>query len=135
MSEIKTQGPDHAKASKFILGSGLYDFLRKFVNFVLPALAVLYASLAGFWGFPKVVEVVGTIGALVIFLNVVLMISKKNYNADPDLGTDGDLSIMPGDEDGVVLKLKLDETDLTSLAGLVDKGSVTLRVSGPTPSQ
>lgn len=68
--------------TKVTLSNKRYDNIKFFVTIVLPALGVLYASLALFWGFPKVEEVVGSITAIALFLGVVLKISSNNYE-DP----------------------------------------------------
>ena len=70
-----------------LLGDKTYDRAKFLVQIILPALAVLYASLSEFWGFPKVQEVVGTIGALALFLGLVLRISSNNFEPPPVMGT------------------------------------------------
>ena len=57
-----------------------YDILKWFARIVLPALATLYAALAGIWGFPYGEEIVGTISAVDVFLGALLQISTNNYN-------------------------------------------------------
>ena len=57
-----------------------YDILKWFAQIVLPALAALYAALAGIWGFPYGEEIVGTISAVDVFLGALLQISTNNYN-------------------------------------------------------
>lgn len=57
-----------------------YDILKWFAQIVLPALATLYAALAGIWGFPYGEEIVGTISAVDVFLGALLQISTNNYN-------------------------------------------------------
>lgn len=64
------------------LSDGTYDKAKFVVQIVMPALGVLYASLALFWGFPKVEEVVGSITAIALFLGVVLRISSNNYTGE-----------------------------------------------------
>lgn len=57
----------------------LYDVLAWIGKIVLPALAVLYATLADTWGLPCSNEVSTTIMALDVFLNALLGISTANY--------------------------------------------------------
>ena len=57
-----------------------YDILKWIAQIVLPALAALYAALAGIWGFPYGEEIVGTISAVDVFLGALLQISTNNYN-------------------------------------------------------
>lgn len=64
------------------LSNETYDFLRAIADLVLPALGTLYFALSGIWGFPYGEQIVGTITALVAFLDVVLGISKRNYNKE-----------------------------------------------------
>lgn len=61
------------------LSNKTYDLLRWIADMVLPALGTLYFALAGIWNFPYGEQIVGTITAIVAFLDVVLGISKKNY--------------------------------------------------------
>ena len=60
----------------------LYDILKWVVIIVLPALATLYAALAGVWAWPYPDEVVTTITAVDTFLGAVLCISTVNYNKE-----------------------------------------------------
>lgn len=59
-----------------------YDILRFIADLVLPALGTLYFALGQIWGFPYGEEIVGTITALVAFFDVLLGISKRNYNKE-----------------------------------------------------
>ncbi len=61
------------------LNNTLYDFLAWCGKLVLPALAVLYATLADTWGLPYSNEVSTTIMAIDVFLNALLGISTANY--------------------------------------------------------
>ena len=57
----------------------VYDILSWIGKIVLPALAVLYATLADTWGLPYSSEVSATIMAIDVFLNALLGISTANY--------------------------------------------------------
>ena len=61
------------------LSNKTYELLRWIADMVLPALGTLYFALAGIWNFPYGEQIVGTITAIVAFLDVILGISKKNY--------------------------------------------------------
>lgn len=63
-----------------MLQNKTYDLLRWIADLLLPALGTLYFALGQIWGFPYCEEIVGTITAIVAFLDVILGISKKNYN-------------------------------------------------------
>lgn len=58
----------------------VYDILRYVSNYVLPGLGTLYFALAQIWGFPYGQQVVGSITAVVTFLNVLLGASTVTYN-------------------------------------------------------
>ena len=64
------------------LSNKLYDILKWVVIIVLPALATLYAALAGVWAWPYPDEVVTTITAVDTFLGAVLCMSTVNYNKE-----------------------------------------------------
>lgn len=57
----------------------LYDILRYIANYVFPGLGTLYFALSQIWGLPYGEQVVGTMTALVTFLNVLLGISNNAY--------------------------------------------------------
>lgn len=57
----------------------LYDVLKWIALIVLPAIAVLYGSLAGIWGLPFADQIPDTITAIDLFLGVVLGISNATY--------------------------------------------------------
>lgn len=61
------------------LNDKLYDILSWLGKIVLPALAVLYATLADTWGLPYSSEISATIMAIDVFLNALLGISTANY--------------------------------------------------------
>lgn len=56
-----------------------YDILVWIAQIVLPAAGVLYAALAGIWGFPFGEQIVGTISAIDVFLGAILKISSNTY--------------------------------------------------------
>lgn len=66
-----------------ILGNTAYDVAKDATTIWLPAAATLYAALAAIWNLPFSVEVVGTVGAIVVFLGVVLKISSNRFNNQP----------------------------------------------------
>lgn len=63
-----------------MMSNKIYDVLKYIAQIILPALATLYFTLAGIWGFPYGEQIVGTIAAIDTFLGVVLGISSYNYN-------------------------------------------------------
>ena len=56
-----------------------YDVLKWIALILLPAVAVLYASLAKIWSLPYVDAVPQTIMAIDTFLGVILQISSDKY--------------------------------------------------------
>ena len=56
-----------------------YDALKWIAQIVLPAIAALYAALAGIWGFPSAEQIVGTVSAIDVFLGVLLGVSTAKY--------------------------------------------------------
>lgn len=56
-----------------------YDVLKFIAGIVLPAVATLYAALAGIWGLPYADQIPGTIMAIDTFLGVILGISTNKY--------------------------------------------------------
>lgn len=57
-----------------------YDILKWVAMIVLPALAILYKSLAGTWGLPFAEQIPETIVATELFLGTLLGVSNANYN-------------------------------------------------------
>lgn len=65
----------------FLLNNSLYDFTKRLVQVVLPALASLYFGLAAIWDFPYGEQVVGSIAVITTFLGVVIGISTTSYKS------------------------------------------------------
>ncbi len=110
-----------------------YDVLKYVAQIVLPALATLYAVLAGLWDLPRPDAVVGTIVALDTFLGVLLQLSSSSFNKS-DAKFDGNINVV-GLADGAKqfnLELHGDPMDL------VGKDQVVFQVSqvdGEVPSE
>ena len=62
------------------LPNKLYDILKWVCLIVLPAVAVLYATLGNTWGFPYVDQICITINAVATFIGVVIGVSAMSYN-------------------------------------------------------
>lgn len=62
-----------------ILPNKVYDILRWVANYLLPGSGTLYFAIAQIWGLPYGEQIVGTITAVVTFLNVLMGISNANY--------------------------------------------------------
>lgn len=63
-----------------IFSNEVYDALIYVAQIGLPAIATLYAALAGIWDLPYGTEITGTIAAVDTFLGTLLKISSINYN-------------------------------------------------------
>ena len=63
----------------------LYDVLKWIALIVLPALAILYGTLADIWGLPLASQIPDTITAVDLFLGVVLGISSAQYNKGKEM--------------------------------------------------
>ncbi|MBR1897230.1 MAG: phage holin [Pyramidobacter sp.] len=67
---------------KIQLNDRVYDVLKWVCLIALPAAGVLYAALAGLWGWPYTKEIVGTIAAVETFLGALLGLSTAQYNRE-----------------------------------------------------
>lgn len=61
------------------MSNRVYDILKWIALVCLPALSVLYLSIAQIWGLPLGQEISGTIMAVDTFLGVILGISSIEY--------------------------------------------------------
>lgn len=61
------------------LSNEKYDMLKWVAQILLPALAVLYSSLAKTWNLPAGAGITETIVAIDLFLGTLLGLSSTNY--------------------------------------------------------
>lgn len=61
------------------MSNKVYDVLKWIAMVVLPAIATLYATLSGIWGFPYGEQIVGTIAAVETCIGALLQISNVQY--------------------------------------------------------
>lgn len=94
-----------------------YDILKWIAQILLPALATLYAALAGIWGLPYGEPVVGTISAIDVFLGSLLQLSSVSYGGDGTL-------VVRTDDSGEAYKMVFS----TELSELMDKDRVIFKV-------
>lgn len=66
------------------LSNRAYDIGKYVTTIALPAVATFYGVVGGLWGFPKILEVVGTITATDTLLGTLLMLSAAAYNRSED---------------------------------------------------
>lgn len=62
-----------------MMSNKVYDILKWVALVVLPAIAILYESLAGIWGLPFADQIPATITAIDLFLGVLLGVSNVAY--------------------------------------------------------
>lgn len=67
---------------EFKLNDKVYDVLKWMALIALPALAVLYNTLAGVWGWGYAQEVSTTINAAVACIGALIGISTAAYNKE-----------------------------------------------------
>ncbi len=79
MLHIRTLGFFFLKGENMKLNDKVYDVLSWLGKIVLPAMAVLYATLADTWGLPYSGQISATIMAIDVFLNALLGISSSSY--------------------------------------------------------
>lgn len=62
----------------------MYDVLKWICLIALPALAVLYFTLAKIWGLPYGAEIPATINAIDVFLGALIGISQINIKKEDE---------------------------------------------------
>lgn len=60
----------------------LYDALRFVAELLIPAVATLYAALAGIWGFGYAEQIVGTLAAVDTFLGAFVAYKRAKYSGE-----------------------------------------------------
>lgn len=65
-----------------VLNNKAYDCIKWIAQYLLPALATLWITLAKIWGLPYGTEIGATITGIDLFLGAILGISSHNYNGD-----------------------------------------------------
>ena len=71
-----------SEGNMFKMSNEVYDVLKEVALTILPALAVLYATLGKIWGLPYVGEIPATIMAIDTAMGVILHISTSSYNEE-----------------------------------------------------
>lgn len=70
------------------LSNKAYDCLKWIAQYLLPALATLWITVAKVWSLPYGAEIGATISAIDLFLGAILGISSSNYKGDGSLVVD-----------------------------------------------
>jgi hypothetical protein len=60
----------------------IYDSLKWICLIALPALAVLYFTLAKIWGLPYGAEITATINAIALFIGTLIGVSQLSINKE-----------------------------------------------------
>lgn len=64
------------------LNDKVYNFLKWICLIALPALAVLYFTLAKIWGLPYGAEITATINAIALFIGALIGVSQISINKE-----------------------------------------------------
>lgn len=113
-----------------LLSNRSYEFGKKLVQVILPAIASLYFGLAAIWNLPAAEQVVGTIAVITTFLGVCLGISNNTYKKVGNI-TGGTLVITQGESGRKLISLEV-EGDPNKLE---EHGSVTFQVEKRTSEE
>ena len=65
-----------------ILSDKVYTTLKWICLIALPALAVLYFTLAKIWGLPYGAEITATINAIALFIGTLIGVSQLSINKE-----------------------------------------------------
>lgn len=104
-----------------LLSDKTYKLLKWCVQIVMPAFSSLYFGMTQTFDFlPSAEVVIGTIALLTTFFGVVLGISTKTYNSNPD----GELVVSIKEDGGTLYTLEL-HSDPESL---LNKSNVVFKV-------
>ena len=114
------------------LSNKQFDILKYIARFLLPATGTLYFALAGIWNFPNGEQVVGTITALVTFMNVALGISSNAYDKENVSGT---LFTTKEADDARTVQVIFDVETPEELEQLMSQNEITLKVNANDKSQ
>lgn len=66
----------------FKLKDSTYNLLKWICLIALPALAVLYFTLAKIWGLPYGAEITATINAIALFIGALIGVSQRTINKE-----------------------------------------------------
>jgi hypothetical protein len=107
----------------FMMSPKMYDFLKKLVEIILPALSAFYIGLAELWGLPGSLQVAGTLALIATFLGVCLGISSHTYNK-LDKAFDGNVVITTTEEGKKLFSLEVNGDPLE----LEQQGAIRFKV-------
>jgi len=102
-----------------VLSNKVYDTLKWVAQYLLPALATLWITLAKVWNLPYGTEIGATITGIDLFLGAILGISSQNYKGD------GTMTVDTSDETKDVYSLELN----VPAEELANKETITFKVN------
>lgn len=102
-----------------VLSNKVYDTLKWVAQYLLPALATLWITLAKVWNLPYGTEIGATITGIDLFLGAILGISSQNYKGD------GTMTVDTSDKAKDVYSLELN----VPAEELADKETITFKVN------
>lgn len=106
-----------------ILSDKVYEFFKKLVQIILPAVTALYVGLAALWELPAPEKVAGTIALVTTFLGVILGISNSTFKKVNELNA-GTIIVTEKDDGGKLFSMELgDDPEV-----LETKNSVTFKI-------
>lgn len=98
-----------------IINDKVYNIIKWFVVYFLPALGTLFFSISQLWGIPHADQVLGTITSVTIFLSMIMGLSSSSYKK---AGTDMDGTMLIDrsnpEKDVYLLQLKDEAIDLSN---------------------
>lgn len=104
-----------APTNGLVLGNKTYDRAKFIVQVFLPALGVLYATIAATFGLGGIEQVLAVLAAIGLFLGTIMRISSNNFT--PATTTpDGAFVVttLPGGKKSVVLEFEQDPETLVN---------------------
>ena len=103
-----------APSSGLVINDSLFDLIRRFVEYIFPALSLLYVGLNKFWGdqaFPNPENMAGTFALVAVFLAGLLAFLRNAYkksDTPPPGGYDGKVVEDVTEAGAPILRLQLD---------------------------
>jgi len=110
-----------------LLSDRLYDWVKKLVQIVIPAVSSAYFAFAQILGLPNAEKVVGCLAVLATLLGSLLALSKKSY-VDSGAKYDGGIVVTQDQETGVklyTLELDMNPDEISA------KQDITFKVVNP----
>lgn len=126
MADGRYEAPSKAP----IVNDSLFDLLRRFVEYIFPALSLLYVGLNKFWGdeaFPNPENIAGTLSLVAVFAAGLLAFLRNAFKKTdlPPGGYDGKVVEDTTEEGLPILRVELDPkatTDIMNKPKIVIKG-------------